>query len=108
VAVRANTQQSLAPKWYSQYRFYLSVLVGTCIIGTLASTSYWGPVAGHGLLAHDLELIRAQRQGSHPEAEGTVPGNVEAISTGAAGDAYIMIRKRHAEGGDGEDESDSD
>ncbi|KAH9981429.1 hypothetical protein BGW80DRAFT_1150658, partial [Lactifluus volemus] len=85
------------PKWYSQYRFYLSVLVGTCIIGTLASTSYWGPVAGHGLLTHDLELIRAQRRGSHPEAEGTIPGNVEAVSTGAAGDAYVMIRNRDAE-----------
>ncbi|MCL6388898.1 DUF3429 domain-containing protein, partial [Pectobacterium carotovorum subsp. carotovorum] len=24
-----------APKWYSQYRFYLSILVGTCIIGSL-------------------------------------------------------------------------
>lgn len=51
----------LAPKWYSQYRFYLSILVGTCIIGSLAGTSYWGPVAGHGLLSHDLNLIRAER-----------------------------------------------
>jgi len=94
----------LAPKWYSQYRFYLSLLVGTSIIGTLASISYWGPVAGHGLLSHDLELIRAQRQHTDPEAEGTVPGDVEAISTGKAGDAYIMIRRRHDKdenGGDG-------
>jgi hypothetical protein len=85
----------VAPNWYSQYRFYLSVLVGTCIIGTLASTSYWGPVAGHGLLTHDLELVRSMRRRTHPETEGTVPGNVEAISTGKAGDAYVMIRKRH-------------
>jgi len=93
-----------APKWYSQYRFYLSLLVGTSIIGTLASISYWGPVAGHGLLSHDLELIRAQRDHTHPEAEGTVPGDVEAISTGKAGDAYIMIRRRQDKdenGGDG-------
>ncbi|KAI0295456.1 hypothetical protein BC826DRAFT_909206 [Russula brevipes] len=89
------TSAGWAPKWYSQYRFYLSLLVGTCIIGTLASTSYWGPVAGHGLLAHDLELIRSQRQKKQPEAEGTVPGNVEAISTGKAGDSYVMIRKRN-------------
>jgi hypothetical protein len=53
--------ESTAPKWYSQYRFYLSILVGTCIIGSLASISYYGPVAGHGLLAHDLELIRLDR-----------------------------------------------
>ena len=94
----------VAPKWYSQYRFYLSILVGTCIIGTLASTSYWGPVAGHGLLTHDLELIRSQRRETHPETEGTVPGNVEAISTGKAGDAYVMIRKRHDQGEDLGDE----
>ncbi|KAI0306697.1 hypothetical protein B0F90DRAFT_1808334 [Multifurca ochricompacta] len=92
------TSAGWTPKWYSQYRFYLSVLVGTCIIGTLASTSYWGPVAGHGLLTHDLELIRSQRDRSHPEAEGTIPGNVEAISTGEGGDAYVMVRKRYAEG----------
>jgi len=90
-----------APKWYSQYRFYLSLLVGTCIIGTVASTSYWGPVAGHGLLAHDLELIRSQRGGIQPEVEGQIAGNVEAISTGQAGDAYVMVRKR--EGGKGSD-----
>jgi hypothetical protein len=65
-----------------------------CIIGTVASTSYWGPVAGHGLLAHDLELIRSQRWRTHPEAEGKIAGNVEAITTGEAGDAYVMIRKR--------------
>jgi len=97
------TSAGWTPKWYSQYRFYLSILVGTCIIGTLASTSYWGPVAGHGLLTHDLELIRSQRRQTHPETEGTVPGNVEAISTGKAGDAYVMIRKRHDEDEDVED-----
>ncbi len=73
------------------------MLVGTCIIGTLASTSYWGPVAGHGLLTHDLELIRSMRQRTHPEAEGKIAGNVEAIRTGEAGDTYVMVRKR--EGG---------
>jgi len=93
------------PKWYSQYRFYLSLLVGTCIIGTLASTSYWGPVAGHGLLSHDLELIRSMRQKTHPEAEGTVGGDVEAVSTGRAGDAYVMVRKRHENGEGAEDEN---
>ncbi|KAH9079284.1 hypothetical protein EDB83DRAFT_2503762 [Lactarius deliciosus] len=95
------TSAGWTPKWYSQYRFYLSVLVGACIIGTLASTSYWGPVAGHGLLAHDLELIRSQRWRSNPEAEGKIAGNVEAISTGEAGDAYVMVKKR--EGGKGSD-----
>jgi hypothetical protein len=102
-AARTNTSVILAPKWYSQYRFYLSVLVGTCIIGTLASISYWGPVAGHGLLSHDLELIRSQRKRTHPESEGTVPGNVEAISTGKVGDAYVMVRQRRDQGENAED-----
>jgi hypothetical protein len=53
-------------------------------------------------------LIRAQRQGSHPEAEGTIPGNVEAISTGAAGDAYVMIKKRYVKGSDGGEGNNSD
>lgn len=47
-----------APKWYSQYRFYLSILVGTCIICSLAATSYWGPVGGHGFLSHELDMVR--------------------------------------------------
>ncbi|KAI0062223.1 hypothetical protein BV25DRAFT_1907609 [Artomyces pyxidatus] len=88
------TSAGWTPKWYSQYRFYLSILVGSCIIGTLASTSYWGPVAGHGLLTHDLELIRSQRQHVEAEREGVVPGNVEALSTGEAGDTYVMIKKK--------------
>lgn len=75
--------------------------MGSCIIGTVASTSYWGPVAGHGLLAHDLELIRSQKRGTRTEVEGKIAGNVEAISTGEAGDTYIMVRKR--EGGKGSD-----
>lgn len=52
------TNAGWAPMWYSQYRFYLSILVGTCIIGTLAATSYWGPVGGHGLISHDLNIVR--------------------------------------------------
>jgi len=33
-----------------------------------------------------------------------VQGNVEAISTGKAGDAYVIVRKRHDKGEDVEDE----
>lgn len=92
----------VAPAWYSQYRFYLSILVGTCIITTLGSISYWGPVAGHGLLTHDLELIRSQRVHGKPGGEGVVPGEVEAVSTGEAGDSYVLIRKKHHESPEGE------
>ncbi|KAI0053965.1 hypothetical protein FA95DRAFT_1600478 [Auriscalpium vulgare] len=100
------TSAGWTPKWYSQYRFYLSILVGTCIIGTLASTSYWGPVAGHGLLAHDLELIRSQRTKTKPESEGVVPGPVEALSTGEAGDTYVMVKKKELPPKEGEEKQD--
>ena len=53
---------SPAPKWYSQYRFYLSLLVGTCIIGSVAATSWWGPVGGHGLVSHELDELKQQRK----------------------------------------------
>ncbi|KAF8891335.1 hypothetical protein BD779DRAFT_1514646 [Infundibulicybe gibba] len=81
------------PKWYSQYRFYLSILVGTCIIGSLAGTSYWGPVAGHGLISHDLEL-----------KSGVVPGLIEAVPAGEAAENYVRIHKKEMkqdEDGDG-------
>ena len=35
--------------------------------------------------------------------EGMVPGDVEAISTGKAGDAYVMVRKCHDKGDNVED-----
>jgi hypothetical protein len=94
-----------APKWYSQYRFYLSFLVGSCIIGTLTSTSYWGPVAGHGLLSHDLNLIREQRRKVRAaEGVGFVGGDVEAVETGEEGDSYVRIVKRKKDEGEEEKE----
>jgi hypothetical protein len=37
-----------------------------------------------------------------------IPGNVEAVSTGAAGEAYVMIRKRDAEDDGGDEGNRSD
>lgn len=90
-------ESSVAPKWYSQYRFYLSILVGTCIIGSLAATSYWGPVGGHGLVSHDLNMIRRERESRHPDREGTVSGDVEAAPAPATGDSYVIIKKKKQE-----------
>ena len=86
-----------APKWYSQYRFYLSILVGSCIIGSLAATSWWGPVGGHGLISHDLDMIRAERRAMHPDSQGVVGGDVEATPAGADADKYVVVKKRHPE-----------
>ena len=83
-----------APKWYSQYRFYLSLLVGTCIIGSLAGTSYWGPVAGHGFLSHDLEMIREARRQFTSEKQGKVTGTVEAVVGAEDADHYVIIKEK--------------
>ncbi|KDQ61073.1 hypothetical protein JAAARDRAFT_173588 [Jaapia argillacea MUCL 33604] len=96
------------PPWYSQYRFYLSILVGTCIIGSLAGTSYFGPVAGHGLLSHDLNMIRAERKEKAPERHGVVGGDVEALSGGEASDAYVVVRKKKTDNGEEGQEGKSD
>ncbi|TFK36366.1 hypothetical protein BDQ12DRAFT_633986 [Crucibulum laeve] len=97
------TQAGWTPKWYSQYRFYLSILVGTCIIGSLAGTSYWGPVAGHGLLSHDLEYLREERRKHMPEKHGEVPGQIEAIPAGEKASNYIRIHNKETDSGKGEE-----
>ena len=84
-----------APKWYSQYRFYLSILVGTCIIGSLAATSYWGPVGGHGLVSHDLHTIRAERKQKQPSNQGTVSGEIEALPASEESDNYVVIKRKN-------------
>ncbi|KAH9832880.1 uncharacterized protein C8Q71DRAFT_775413 [Rhodofomes roseus] len=88
------TNAGWAPLWYSQYRFYLSILVGTCIIGTLAATSYWGPVGGHGLISHDLNIVRAERKQKQPEREGRVGGEIESLAAPENADSYVIVRKK--------------
>ncbi|KAK0441103.1 hypothetical protein EV421DRAFT_1814113 [Armillaria borealis] len=99
------TSHGWAPPWYSQYRFYLSVLVGTCIIGSLAGTSYYGPVAGHGFLSHDLELTRELRRELSPESKHKIPGVIEAApATMASGQpGFVTIKKRDVDAADKKD-----
>ena len=113
-----------APKWYSQYRFYLSVMVGTCIIGSLFATSVWGPVGGHGLISHDLNMvcmvnaiwsnakcspvcvplqIRAERKKRAPESQGYVHGEVEAVVAPEDSDHYVVVKKHEDEESEGKD-----
>ncbi|KAF8582289.1 hypothetical protein K439DRAFT_159477 [Ramaria rubella] len=95
------TSAGWTPKWYSQYRFYLSVLVGTCIIGTLGATSYLGPTPGHDLTHRSLEELRAKRRVSHGDFAEEVPGPVAALPTGDLGDAYVKIETKDE--GEGKD-----
>ncbi|RPD56343.1 hypothetical protein L226DRAFT_615526 [Lentinus tigrinus ALCF2SS1-7] len=94
------TSAGWTPKWYSQYRFYLSILVGTCIIGSLAATSYWGPVGGHGIVSHDLNMIRAERKQKQPEREGSIPGPIEAVAAPEDSDKYVVVKKKDVEKND--------
>jgi len=91
------TTAGWTPKWYSQYRFYLSILVGSCILGSVAGTSYWGPVAGHGFLSHDLDLIREERRKNMPVVHGMIEGPIEVVSAGANADHYTKIHRRDTE-----------
>ncbi|KAH8099568.1 hypothetical protein BXZ70DRAFT_942344 [Cristinia sonorae] len=102
------TNAGWTPKWYSQYRFYLSILVGGCIISSLAATSYWGPVGGHGLLTHDLDEVRAERRKNQPESEGLVKGDIEALPAGEQADSYVIIRKKQQEKKEDGQKSDSE
>jgi hypothetical protein len=67
------------------------------IIGSLAGCSYWGPVAGHGLLAHDLDLLREERKKYLPERQGVVSGDFEAIPADEEAERYTVVRKRKPE-----------
>nr|GAT51719.1 predicted protein [Mycena chlorophos] len=83
-----------APRWYAQYRFYLSILAGSCILGTLAGITYWGPVGGHGLLSHELYLVREARRAlyeAHPE---TNFGTELVLVKGDDEGRFFRLRKR--------------
>jgi hypothetical protein len=88
------TMAGWTPRWYSQYRFYLSILVGTCIIGSLAGTSYFGPVAGHGFITHDLDLLREQRKKNMPATAGVIEGPIEATPAGEEAEHFVRIHKK--------------
>jgi len=88
------TARGYAPTWYSQYRFYLSLLVGSCMIGTLAGTSYFGPASGHGFTTRDLSRMREERHRLHSEASGTVNGPIQALPAEEDSDSFVLIRKQ--------------
>lgn len=69
------------------------------IIGSLAGTSYYGPVAGHGILSHDLEVIRMARKQYDVERSGTVGGDIEALPAPENAESYVILKKKqHDEG----------
>jgi len=92
------TSAGWTPPWYSQYRFYLSILVGTCILGSLAGVNVWGPVPGvHSAIAREVEQLKSKRLGEST-GKGTRHGLLSTSShltvtdgTEADADAYVLI-----------------
>lgn len=74
------------------------------IIGSLAGTSYYGPVAGHGLLSHDLELLREQRKDLLSIAKHVVPGDIEVVPAGETATHYVRIHKKERQDDGGKEE----
>lgn len=40
-------------------------------------------------------MIQNERRRRRPEVSGTISGDIEAVSTGEAGDTYVQVRKKH-------------
>lgn len=64
------------------------------IIGSLAGTSFFGPVAGHGFITHDLDHIREERRANMPLKHGLVKGPIEAVPADVSEDRFTRIHKR--------------
>ncbi|KAG8721484.1 hypothetical protein FRC08_012617 [Ceratobasidium sp. 394] len=114
------TTAGWTPKWYSQYRFYLSILVGTCIIGTLAGTNVLGPASSThvGAQPHTYAknkhvskgamgglATKGGRKGGELSADSTE--GIEAVLGDEGSDAYVVIKKKDKPQ-EGEDDKNQD
>ncbi|CAE6445525.1 unnamed protein product [Rhizoctonia solani] len=100
------TSAGWTPKWYSQYRFYLSILVGGCIIGTLAGTNYFGPASSFKIdegKLHKLDQTAAKgslgglaTKGGRKEGELSADKTegIEALPAEEGSDGYVVIKKK--------------
>ncbi|SPO31335.1 uncharacterized protein UTRI_05861_B [Ustilago trichophora] len=101
------TSAGWVPKWYSTYRFWLTLAVGTSIIATLAGTNYYAP-GSRSTLGGTASKLESEVKADGPtkmklleqSAKGNkggvikhteVGGDVEATSSGADGDSYVTI-----------------
>ncbi|OCF32732.1 hypothetical protein I316_05653 [Kwoniella heveanensis BCC8398] len=110
------TGQGWTTSWYSTYRFYLSIIVGFSIIGTLVGTSYYGAGAGaitdagSPHLRHTTERISALKrldkvkEKNYPSSANTKVGIVEGKVAGdvqvdkeESGESYLKLRNTKRE-----------
>lgn len=68
------------------------------MIGTLAGTSYFGPMAGHSFTTKDLENMRNERHRLRKENAGEIKGDIEAVAGDEDSDSYVIIRKKPEDG----------
>lgn len=95
------------PAWYATYRFYLSIIVGFSIIGTLAGESYYGEGFGSAaqLATAKLEALEKreriaaeQAKDYDPHASGKLIGvthgdvTTEDLEAEGKGEAYLMLK----------------
>lgn len=121
------TMAGWTPTWYSQYRFYLSILVGTCILGTLFGLNYLGPTTDVVLHKH-LKGLHESALGSNlkymettilqgvDRARGTGPDGQKKFEapegaefwTEEGEEGYVRIVKKTEDEGEGEGEEDKE
>lgn len=91
--------------WYSTYRFYLSIIVGFSIIGTLAGTSFYGVGSGAVAPAGEIDVTTAKlssmkrldkvaaknHRSVSGKLTGVVGGDVETEDLGPEGDAFVKL-----------------
>lgn len=103
---RASTA-GWTPSWFSTYRFYLSIIVGSSILLTLGGTSYYGAGSGAKVatgLPHErkrvssmarLDRVKTRNEGSTHDskigkATGTVGGEIAATEN-EDGKGYVTL-----------------
>lgn len=103
------TNAGWTPRWYSQYRFYLSILIGVCMISTLAGMNFFGAWTGQSERTHKIEDMAEHQRSSPGRIEGTYSGDIEALDGEELGsDHYVVIKvvgEAEEESEDGEAES---
>lgn len=61
----------------------------------MAGVSYFGPVAGHGFISHDLEMLREERKKFVNVTNGfNIEGPVEVLPAGEDADHFVRIHKK--------------
>ena len=91
---------AIAPSWFATYRFYLSIIVGFSIIGTLAGTSHYGMGAGSGMdpttgklkTLDDHVNARRKRQGMNSLTDVAFSSKADRQPTDAEGRRSGVIR----------------